>query len=197
MSIALYRPYCSLDSVKREAGLSLTETKHNDRIAETINQASRFIDEMTHRDFWFHDHSVSPYLPRVTEMVGQGLYLPWPVISISSILISDVAVNSEDLNYRVGDRNIYYSSKWPKDLVRQYVKVYGTFGWAIVDDLTPPTSLPGDLNRACIQIAAAWSGLSKKEYRGTDGTLVSVLDRSIPKEANMILKSRYIIRPAF
>jgi hypothetical protein len=134
------------------------------------------------------------------------VFLPWPVITLTSITLRGEAVNMDDVVWNgsvidltntnlntskgrmgVGEDYVHTSPLKHEDGV---VSLTGTFGYTLenVDPLTkPPTNLPAPIIRATTLIAAAWSGLYSVERVGLDGSRVSIASSAIPKEVYSLL----------
>jgi hypothetical protein len=85
----------------------------------------------------------------------------------------------------------YAPTKAYPDPALYTVTLKGTFGYALAaeDDTTQsPTNIPATVKRATTLIAAALSGLNRKEVVGLDGDKIGLMDSRIPKEAWDLIK---------
>jgi hypothetical protein len=178
----LVKPYCTLEDVQRE-----TQNKDTDDVPdfiEAINQASRFIDDYCRRDFLFHDHTTEPLSVIPSWCASNVIYLPWPVLTVTEVSISDgrgnVAVLSPDRYVienapRTSTGKIIKDGRWkqgdvydasgliPQKVIKlpSRIQIKGTFGYAPFEDTTPPTpnfdanSWPSPSIPMQIRIAAA------------------------------------------
>ena len=58
--------------------------------AQAINQASRMVEKITQKNFWFHNHRITPFRPR--DIFDNKVFFPFPIRAISSLTIEGVAV---------------------------------------------------------------------------------------------------------
>jgi len=187
--MSLYQPYTTIADVQNE--LKNTTDAARAKIESAINAASRAIEDFCNRDFLFHDYSEDGYLVPLGDIILKTIYLPWPVITLTSIEYDGTALEAED--YKVAGRTrILTMDDYtpPEGDIDTKVTLYGTFGYALdEDDPTgvPPPSLDHHIRRACTLIAAAWSGEMRKQQVGLDGTKVELIDNRIPQEAKLLL----------
>ena len=195
----LEQPYCTIEDVGKE-------TKNSDSGQDTwyetiINLASRRVEELTHTDFWFHDHSATPLeVPRRRVLAGRA-YLPYPMITLTGVTVfsdrtegptgNDV-LDLDEFYCLVGERIIQAEGgtfgDYPFTL---NMHVYGTFGYPLAGTnptTTPPPTLPSGVRRATTLIAAAWSGENMKEAISLDGGRDEIMDSTIPSEAYRLLR---------
>ena len=101
MSVTLLRPYTTLDRVQTAAKSISPDL--NDVFLTAINDASRYIEEVCHRKFWKQDHRSSPLLVRKEWVVGQDIFLPWPIVTLSQVMVSDTVLQSTDYAFSNAD----------------------------------------------------------------------------------------------
>lgn len=215
MPVELSKPYCTLNEVQDECRQHATEADVVDKISTAINRASRAIDEMCSRDFWFHDHTSSALPVSRRQVVGASIFLPWPILTLTEIKENGFVVQANNYNFEAGTRQIEKVStmllgqiqgdplqsaaydeepRWMMPGGGNTITLAGTFGYALADtDPTknPPPAMPSRVRRACVLIASAWSGENRKEQVSPDGQKVNVLDVRIPPEAKTLL-SKYV-----
>lgn len=85
MPTALVRPYCTLESVQKET--RNTKAANNDWFSQCINAASRFVEQHTNRDFWFHDHSASGFRVPRSQVVADEVFLKWPILTLTRVAV--------------------------------------------------------------------------------------------------------------
>lgn len=203
--MSLVRPYATVDDVTRETKSSDSEL--TSLYEDAITAASRWIDEFCDTDFWYHafgeSSSGSSGSSESSEesdawTVPSGLVtdyevcMPWPILSLSDIEVNGEPVAEDDYWFDEGKKTIYFESKLYRQSHRRgpTIKVCGRFGYLLNaenPDTTPPPSLPSSVRRACVLIAAAWSGELHKVQLGLDGSRVEMLDNRIPSEARTLL----------
>ena len=188
MPESLSFPYCTLEDVRNETrniDPSIEET-----LKVAINLASRSIDNITKRDFLFHDYSSEAYAVPDEFIYEKEFFLPWQIITLTEINVSGVTshVFRQDYNFRIGSRRVRMRGKIITDEIEDYLEVKGTFGHEYSSEDSPAESLPQSVRRAATLIAAAWSSYNLKEQVALDGSKVELLDSRIPKEAMDLLK---------
>lgn len=83
--VTMLRPYCTLEEVRTECKNSTTD--NDDLYRRCINLASRYIEKTCKRDFWFHDHTTTPFrIPR-SQVIGNEISLRWPIISLTDVRV--------------------------------------------------------------------------------------------------------------
>lgn len=206
MPTALLNPYCTLDDVKAEC--KIVSTDRNDELSTAINSASRAIDERCRRDFLFRDHSSSAYRVPSSCIAENKLFLPFPVITLTEVKLvatdgTETVLAAEDYEYENGDglAILTRDGRWlledgfsgdgllPRRTHSRPSRIYlkGTFGYTWAVATAPAATLPFNIRRACTVIAAVWSGYSMKQIVGAGGTVESVSQKTIPKEALELL----------
>ena len=192
MLSVLTRPYCSLADVQGVAGVS--DPDLDDKLVEAINPASRMIDEMCGRDFWFHDNTVTGHqIPR-RSVIGSIVLLPFEIITLDKVSIDGSDIDAASAIFEEGGRTIESSGPWGAYPFAGSFEVFGTFGFALAEVdgepvLTePPASLPAPIRRAAALIAASLSNEWRKERVAPDGSRESLLEVRIPAEAVALLR---------
>lgn len=183
--MTLVNPYCTLEALKWELKFPQADTSKDDELKAAINDASRWIDNRTGRDFFFHDHTTVPLVLDEYDAIFEGaLFLPYrPVITITS-LSAGAALLTSGTDYRWvagGDRVYRLGASWLPARVGNLITVYGTFGYPQATTADVPTGLPGYITHAARLVAAAFSGHNRKEIVGLDGNKMEVFTKEIPK----------------
>ena len=198
MPITLYRPYCTLTDVQTVTGAN--DEGLDDTLNEAINHASRLVDEMTGRDFWFHEFAGDDtFVVSRNAVIGGIALLPFEVITLTAVGVDGSGLDVDALHYRAGEMFIESSSPFGGFPFTSKLEVQGTFGYPlkIVEDVPvltePPPTIPMSIRRATALIAGALSGEWKKERVSPDGFRESILENRIPSEARALLK-QYDIR---
>ena len=184
MPSTLDKPYTTVDDVRAE--IRSRDTDITDKLIDSINLASRWIDSYCGTDFWYHNYATTPY---AAEVIGKLIVLPWPVITLTKIeygektLIANLVVSSRRIDITAYLAELIEVEEW------MLANVYGTFGYALNAGSTtsPPISIPASVRRASTLIASAWSGEYRVEKIGLDGQRVSVAESNIPKDALQLL----------
>lgn len=207
MAVVLDKPYCTEVEVRAE--LRNEDTEVQDQVLTAINTASRMIDDWCRTDFWRHDHSSTKLDVPPSWLVGNQVFLPWPIVSITAVeevswsdqgvaTVTDVesykysmeGVVSGARIERYGVLNFTY--KPYRDPARVTLRLTGIFGTALaVSDPTtqPPTNLPSTVKRAAVLCAAAISGLFLKvSSNPIDSSRTEVFDSRVPAEVPRLLK---------
>ena len=205
MSTTLVKPYTTLERLKNECRLKLTDTSHDDWLKTCINDASRMVDRVVVRPLWQKDYTQeSPYRIPPEYVLDDTLYLPFPIIALDAIMFGDdkTVVHSSDYDWRNADVGVQGAvirfeqgitdTHWYRQFTqRRDVKVYlsGSVGYAATEgQTTPPETLPFEIVRAATIIAAAITGMFMREQIGYDGVRTTVTDSRIPDEAWKLLK---------
>ncbi len=198
----LVKPYTTVESLKNEMRLRIEDTTHDAWLQECINTASRMIERMTGRSFWFHDHSEVGSELEVPEsgLVDEMIYLTMPIITLTAVLVGDEALDDDDYKIRTAGLSALggaiqiegITSTWfASTSLELGVELRGTFGYALAVEnptITPPPLIPGEINRAATLIASALSGMNQREQISYTGERQSVADTRIPKEVPDMLK---------
>lgn len=193
--MALERPYCIVSDVSSET----QNSDAPDSVYEgAINLASRFIDEYCQTDFWFHDYSSTVLEVPRSWVIGERVTLPWPIITLTGLwvysdreigAVDDDKFDFDEYYFEVGKSKIETEGGvFGVHPFKLNMELEGTFGYPIVDNETPPATLPQSIRRACTLIAANLSGENNKQVVGLDGVVSDMLDTRIPDEAKMLLK---------
>jgi hypothetical protein len=211
MSVTLLRPSCTRDDVQQITRNE--DSDNNDAFDAAINLASRWIEERTHRVFWFHDHTSTPLIVRRGDVIKGEIFLPFPIVTLTQLATYESDDSDEDVwaadeywweNQSIGGtissaggagqyrKHIAEGGSfipYPNKLGMK-VKLTGTFGWG--SDAATPTSprsnIPAAVSRAAAMIAASFSELNHKQEISLDGGVTELLETSIPSEARNLLK---------
>lgn len=197
MPFTLVNPYCTVAQVKEV--LKRSDATKDDAIGQAVVYASRWIDQFMGRDFFLHDHTVTGLnFDESSDFEGNKLYLPYcPVISITSVVAAGTTLVSGTDYVRVTKSNgIEYlqslTGDWAPYQPDGLVVVKGTFGYAQASSAVVPTGIPGHINWAAVEIAAAFSGENRKQVAGLDGQVMEVNTTSIPKSVFDVLGAHSI-----
>lgn len=198
--MALENPYCIVAQVQAE--LRNTDTTLNAALETAINQASRYVDEWTGRDWYQHDHTSSALYVRAAMCLVDGpmLWLPYsPIISLTSVTEAGTAlVQGTDFVISLS----MYPNRGNNALTRvggdwtcgvtddESIALVGKFGYAQTFTTSVPTGLPAHINRAAVMVAAAFSGHDTKEIVSADGIRDTVTVKSIAKDVEKVLGPR-------
>lgn len=197
--MSLSNPYCTLVQLQRE--IKNTDADSDDTVLawhqDCINRASRFVDQYTHRDFLFHDYSSTALPVEPRWILGNEIWFPWPIKTLTELTVDEVAQSTEDYTFRAGKRKLVNVEDLPVvEYQSGYVSVKGTFGYGTGADTTSPpvdANFPAAITRATVLIAAAFTADNRKEVAALDGTRTSLLDTNIPDEAIRLL-NRWTLR---
>lgn len=141
---ALLNPLCTLDELKMQLKFSLTDTSKDEELTKAINNASRWVEKYTGRQFRLFDYTTDPLV--IDEFDGIALaetvFLPQRrVISISSVVLGG-EVLEEDVDYVVkedsGKLIRIGGGEWNLSRPDNTLEVYGLLGWRqpLVVDVT-------------------------------------------------------------
>ena len=204
--MALERPYCTLEDVQKETRND--ESGDTEWFERCINEASRWVDSFCKRDFWLHDHSEGndPLRVRRSWVLGDSLYLPWPIQSVTKLWVwtdrlvgkteNDLWDGAEDYYVEpafagVSNSMIYAESGSFGDYpFTGNIEIEGVFGYTLEDEDPeehPPTNLPPAIRRATTLVASAFSMRRHIEMVDMAGNRTEVLDSRIPPEARRLL----------
>jgi hypothetical protein len=204
MSVALDQPYCSLLDVQKEtknSGIELTDWYHT-----CINTASRWVEEHCRRDFRFHDYSEIPLVVQRRWVMGDTVYLPWPILTLTKLWVySDrtIGKTSSDL-WAAAD---YYaeiderkqlgkisseSGDFGPYPFKLNMELEGTFGYLNADDdgideTTIPLGLPTSIRKATAVIAATISMERRLEQTNLEGNRIELIELNIPTDVYKML----------
>jgi hypothetical protein len=108
MSYTAVNPYLSLDELVGELKLKPEDVQGDavltDELRRAIDRASRWVDDYTQRDYFYHDHTVTPLLfdEFNGRFYGNDLYLPHsPVIRLTEVVLAGEAL-TVDVDYVIG-----------------------------------------------------------------------------------------------
>lgn len=184
MPETLQRPYCTVLAVQQEIGNNDPDLV--DQITLSINAASRAIDRMCRRDFWFHDHEDEAFKVPKRLICGSVILLPFEIITLTELVEDEDVIPEDEYDFDEGSKLLSKTGgEFPLD-VRVYVK--GTFGFEVTDNESPPALIYPEVSRACVLIASAWSQEWRKEKIDLAGQRESLLDTKIPSEVGTLLR---------
>lgn len=199
--------YTSSDAVKRLAGVKTNTNTNNDTlISEMLSRVDAIIDRATGTYFRQAGTTLIPqvYWIRPVKEGMQKIYLPAPIISISSV--TELGATLGATSYIIGgnkDFN-YYIEKWSGisgqstgaswstspysdgTALREPVKVSGVFGYATV---------PYDIEQFATELCAILSGLKTKTFMTSEGIQQTVNVTSAPEYAKQLLANRQWMMP--
>lgn len=83
MPVVLENPYTTVAEVGAECANSAAAEA--DIYATAINLASRTIDQLTKRDFLYHDYSAADLTVEEVWCAGDCIFFPWPIVSLTQV----------------------------------------------------------------------------------------------------------------
>lgn len=180
--------YCSVDDVKLAANRwSDLGTDADSRAQAAILRAQAIVEQRT--GTWWDQRNL-----RVTTEPVNGqqkrLFMPAPVISLTSVTENGVDITSSVLNYVLWlEKSTSAAFPWPGDgnsanawsTNQQSVVIEGLFGWA---------QTPEDIVQVTAHIAAMLLGWVEKSFTTADGLTASIRDLALPDWVKDTLDSR-------
>ncbi len=203
--VKLYKPYCTIGDVKNY----ISNSDYDDGFySQAINQASRMVDKITGKSFWYQDFTTKSYIPNKADIFEYTLYLPFPIRSITSVTIDNdeiiKKVNFISITEYEDPRNFYLELEEPdnSDLTQlggnsffsgdktAKIKIKGTFGYKVSSTTQMPTEyiFPPDVRRATTMIAGTLTDQFRKESVDLQGNKSNLLETMIPMDAVKLLK---------
>jgi hypothetical protein len=151
MSVLL-NPYCSLDELKHELKFTLSDTARDDELKEAINNASRWIDQYMGRDFFYHNHLLSPLeLDSFDAVYENEVFVPFrPILSISevslagTVLVSGTDYVAKGVLATRADRLILLSGPWNLSRPDRLLSIKGEFGYRQISTSVTEAGDTGD-----------------------------------------------------
>lgn len=140
MSYVPINPYISLTELREELKFKASDVVSGsaleDELLRVIDRASRWVDEHTGRDFFFHDHRVTPltFHQFSDEVVEDMVFLPFsPVIAITELSEAG-EVREENADFVCGtgaDEGIIIrvGGEWSPTAGEGVLSIKGTFGY--------------------------------------------------------------------
>lgn len=186
MAVTLLNPYCTLSDVQKETRNDDVDLE--DWFKECINRASRAIEDMTERDFLYHDYSTVDLQVKEEWVFGHKLIFPWRILTLTEI--AEDGTIMDEVYYHAEGSMVTASRDFAFVDYDPTLTVKGTFGYQQESSDAPSSELPSDIRRACTLIASAWTVWNRKEVIDLQGQRQSILDTAIPDDAKMIV-SRY------
>ena len=192
MSTSLVYPYTSLKAVRKET--KNRDIDKEDWFKECINDASRMVEEFLRRDFRIHDHSLEALQVPTSWVVGDTIFLPYPILSLDAVLINNQEMDTGLWGFQNNDlekggscivrgAGRYWSDNWELryfgqegkpltrnhsyDTTRMTLALRGVFGYAWPDGTASVSpNIPTRVKRAATLTAAAISrGEPKRGFR--------------------------------
>lgn len=213
MAYTPLNPYISLvelcDELKRplpanESNLSPAKREAlEDELKRAIDRASRWVDDYTRRDYYFHDYSVVPLVldERSPWVFGEEIMLPWPVLDLDRIDHGTTTLTG-GTDYTSGisgsDSGTIYShiGAWHITRPDGLLTIFGQFGYrqesapGVYSSAVVPAGLPAKVTEATRKVAAAFSGHWRKEIIDPEGGAHQVAMNEIPSEVYKLLGKR-------
>jgi hypothetical protein len=196
--LVLVNPYCSVEDVRLELKNSETKDLTTEAIVMAINDASRWVERVTRRDFFEHDLTAAADALTFDQyddhVYGNEVFLQLvPVISITEVKVGSTVLVANTDYVAKAEKLIRMTGIWAPSRPDYILSVRGRFGYAqrsATDALTRwliPSGLPAHVRTATRLAAAALSGFNRKEVVGFDGNKQEFIDRAIPKTARELL----------
>lgn len=179
--MGLVNAYCSVAQVRED----LRDSKVLEAdIEQAIEAACRWIDNYKGRDYFLHDHSVTPLEIWGGDdlMTADELILPYePIITLTELTVDGLAwVEGVDFRRRDSYRLRFQGSLFPTSR-SSVVRIKGTFGYPLTIAGTGVYAAPGFVVRSAIMLASALSGHLRKDVVGLDGNVTTLSDRTVPE----------------
>jgi hypothetical protein len=193
-------PYILLAELRQELKMKPTDVPVGSDIEEdmlrAIDNASRWVDSYTQRDFLFHDFSVTPLEFDQFNGFDGFIFPPYtPIISVTKLVFAgtELVLGTQysvenQLPQRQRINNL--CGAWKPRRPDRLLQLYGTFGYVQSNHAVPPTGLPGSITLATRWVAAAISGRNRKEVVGLDGIKQTLEDSAIGKQVYALLGKR-------
>lgn len=192
--MALSTPYCTLLQLQDRLRNNDADTSDAllTRHEDAINRASRMIEGWCHTDWTIHDHTSSKLVPSNKWIVGDTIYVPWRVLTLTQVEIDGEVEDADDWGFELYSRAVVYAGAWPKIPLDKpnYIQLTGTFGYTHSPLTSPPTdpTFPEAVREACIITAAALSGDYRREVTTVGGGKQDLLTTEVPDEAKKLLQ---------
>lgn len=107
-------PYCSLTEIIQELKMKPSDVYDKqtlkDELLRAIDRASRWVDNYTQRDYFFHDFSQTPYVfDNFNENVlGWDIFFPFkPIVALTKLVLGADEVGGNEL---VFNKDFYYDA---------------------------------------------------------------------------------------
>jgi len=200
--VKLNKPYCTIADLKAYIGNSEFEDGF---YAQSINQASRMVETIAGKNFWYSDFRFVDYRPKKEDIFEDKIFLPFPIRSIVSLKVEGDIIAKDQYEFiPITDyedpRNFYIEaiansentteSKYVINERTLSVKIRGVFGYKVSDTLNMPTdaNFPPDVRRATTMIAGTLTGKFMKQSVDLEGNRQNILETMIPMDAVKLLK---------
>lgn len=174
-------PYVDLVTLK--SGLDLSNTNDHDAVLELYRQASaERCDHYTGRVYGevgegFEQHTRTAQVHQLEAVSGLVLR-EWPVISVTTITLDDVA-QVEDTDYRIDLRIGVITFI---DSASYETRVSGVLKITFEAGFTPA---PADLSLCCMRLSAYW--FSRKATEGMGSQLIGDLQESYRRPEELVI----------
>jgi hypothetical protein len=161
MSYTPVNPYVSLAEVREELKMKTTDvvagSSMEDDLLRAIDNASRWVDDYTRRDFFFHDFRTDPMVfDQFDDAVYERIVFPryTPILSITEIMANDLLlVDGTDYVVKNADPELqtilslkgnwfHVATNWWPTADRMTLSIKGTFGYEQVSSI--PVTEAGD-----------------------------------------------------
>ncbi len=196
MAYTRVNPYIELVELLEElkitsANVGATPKISEDELYRAIDRASRWVDDYTGKDYFFHDHSVTPLVLTQFDqrILGNTIFLPYAnVLTITEVSVDDTVLVVTD-DYIVGQGSkmgqiFRASGEW---VASAGASIKGTFGYAQASSDLVPTGLPQTIKTATRWVAAAMSGRNKLDGLDANGQPASMVLTEIPEKVFKLL----------
>lgn len=180
--------YCDEEDVKQAANRwTDLGTDAATRVEVAIEQATKFIDQQTGT---FFEQRILQVTTEPLSNQQKRLFMPAPVISLTSVTEGGVDITTSVLNYvKWLEKNASAALPWPGEVnpasfwkySQQSVVIVGTFGYA---------ATPKDINAITAFIAAASLGWVEKSFVDANGLSQAFRDNSFPPWVNQVIYDR-------
>lgn len=193
MPVALLNPYCTLAQLREE--LKNSDAANDDVFNRSINEASRWVDDYTGRDFFEHAYVAVPLeIDKHDDLIfDELLFLPYkPILTLQTVIEAGVAlavnvdyIQKPEVLVRIGGK--WFAGELPADRI----KLTGWFGYD--QDANPavvPLDIPEQVRKATLIVAAVFSGQYRKEVVGLDGQKTVIEQRTIPDTVKDMLRRK-------
>lgn len=197
MAYTPVNPYITVAELRQELKMKPADVPAGsdveDDLLRAIDNASRWVDEYTQRDYLFHDHSVTPLEFDQFNGLDFQIFPKWtPIITVSKLVFggtelvagTDYFVENQ-INTRQRINNL--KGAWKPRRPDRLLQLFGTFGYVQASAIVPPAGLPGRITIATRWVAAAISGRNRKEVVGVDGIKQVIEDSAIGKQVYALL----------
>lgn len=156
MAYARKNPYITLDELREELKMKpediLAGSSTEDDLLRAIDNASRWVDDYTRRDYFFHDCTTAPMVfDQFDDGVFKTILYPrfFPVITLTKIQLNGLEVEAAKYfvkNVVDPQTIVSLNGSWfpnsHSQASRQTVELFGTFGY--LQNTSYPVTIAGD-----------------------------------------------------